>query len=178
MTRTLTIVSLLLVTASGCTTLGRVKLTPKKTPGFELASADLRDAPRDISITDGDIESRGARLSDIKSVRFTLDSTLLDDQARTVLRENARILKAHPNVRVTVAGHADDRGTTEYNIALSHKRAVAVKNFYNHLGIAKKRLAPRSYGEERPLCLAETEECWKANRRAATQIETRSLLGR
>jgi peptidoglycan-associated lipoprotein len=83
-----------------------------------------------------------------------------------VLQANAGWLKANPNVRFTVEGHCDERGSEEYNLALGDRRANAVKEYLLSQGIAASRMSTVSYGEERPVCREATEECYAQNRRA------------
>ena len=101
----------------------------------------------------------------LHDVHFDYDSFELDETSRQTLQENAEWLKDHPNVRVEIEGHCDDRGTVEYNLALGAKRAAAAKNYLVALGISRDRMTTISYGEELPLCHEETEECWSRNRR-------------
>ena len=75
-------------------------------------------------------------------------------------------LKANASARIEIEGHADERGTNEYNLALGAKRAQATKDYLVTLGISKERLSTISYGEELPVCKEHGEECWQKNRRA------------
>lgn len=102
----------------------------------------------------------------LHDIHFDYDSFELDEQSRQTLQENAEWLKDHPNVRVEIEGHCDDRGTVEYNLALGAKRAAAAKNYLVALGIGRDRITTISYGEELPLCQEQTDECWSRNRRA------------
>lgn len=102
----------------------------------------------------------------LRDVHFDYDSFELDEPSRQTLQENAEWLKDHPNTRVEIEGHCDDRGTVEYNLALGAKRAAAAKSYLVALGIGRDRLTTISYGEELPLCHEETESCWSENRRA------------
>jgi len=88
----------------------------------------------------------------------------VDDQ-RTSLQKNADYLRRWPSVRVTLEGHADSRGTNEYNLALGERRGNAVKDYLVGLGIAAERMVVISKGEEEPLCREETEGCFARNRR-------------
>lgn len=106
-----------------------------------------------------------------EDIYFAFDSAALSQEAQAVLRKKAAFLKAHPNVRVTIEGHCDERGTNEYNLALGEARAKAAKAFLVDLGIASERLATISYGEERPIVRGSTEEAWAKNRRAHFVIE-------
>ena len=91
-------------------------------------------------------------------------STLRDD-ARATLQRNADYMRRWPSIRVTVEGHADARGTNEYNLALGDRRARAVMDYMTSLGIGADRMAVVSKGEEAPLCREMTEACFMMNRR-------------
>jgi peptidoglycan-associated lipoprotein len=98
-------------------------------------------------------------------VHFDYDSADVDSSARDVLARNAQWLKQNSRAKVELEGHADSRGTIEYNLGLSAKRAKAVKDQLIAQGIAAERLSTISYGKELPLCQEETEACWARNRR-------------
>lgn len=85
--------------------------------------------------------------------------------ARATLKTNGEWLKANSAIRVQIEGHADERGTNEYNLALGTKRAQAAKDYLVTLGISAGRLSTISYGEEIPVCREPTEDCWQKNRR-------------
>jgi peptidoglycan-associated lipoprotein len=102
----------------------------------------------------------------LHDIQFNYDSFELDESARQTLQEDANWLKDHPEARVEIEGHCDNRGTVEYNLALGAKRAAAAKSYLIALGIGRDRLTTISYGEELPLCQEETESCWSRNRRA------------
>lgn len=101
-------------------------------------------------------------------VLFDLDQYDLDDQDRSILQSQAQWLQQYPNVRATIEGHADERGTREYNLALGERRANAAKNYLASLGIAATRITTISYGKERPEALGSDEQSWAQNRRAVT----------
>src|SRR5262245_23629616 len=107
-----------------------------------------------------------AATSPLKDVFFDFDRYDLSADARTVLRANADWLKSNPAARVEIEGHCDERGTSEYNLALGAKRAQAVREYLVTLGVAPDRLSTTSYGEEIPVCRESNESCWKQNRRA------------
>src|SRR5262245_57738958 len=104
--------------------------------------------------------------SPLKDVFFDFDRYDLSAEARTVLRTNADWLKSNPAARVEIEGHCDERGTSEYNLALGAKRAQAAREYLATLGVAAERLSTTSFGEEIPLCKDANEGCWKQNRRA------------
>jgi peptidoglycan-associated lipoprotein len=89
-----------------------------------------------------------------------------------VLDGQAAWLKQYPNVIVTIEGHADERGTREYNLALGDRRATAVKNYLVALDISPSRILTISYGEERPADAGHSETAWSQNRRAVTTVAT------
>ena len=97
---------------------------------------------------------------------FGVDSAELDDAGRAVVTVNAGVLKTYPTWTVTVEGHCDERGTTEYNLALGERRAVAVKTYLVSLGIAADRVRTVSYGKEFPFDSGHDEGAWAKNRRA------------
>jgi peptidoglycan-associated lipoprotein len=99
-------------------------------------------------------------------VYFEYDSFRLDNDAEDRLRTKASILRANPNLELRVEGHADERGSTEYNIALGQRRAEAVRTFLAGYGITGNRLSTISYGKERPAVLGSNESAWARNRRA------------
>ena len=82
-----------------------------------------------------------------------------------MLRVNADWLRANPAVRVEIEGHCDERGTSEYNLALGAKRAGAAKDYLAALGVSADRMSTISYGEELPICKEHDESCWQSNRR-------------
>jgi peptidoglycan-associated lipoprotein len=106
----------------------------------------------------------------LKPAFFALDSAELDETGRGVVTANADILRKNRTWQVTIEGHADERGTPEYNLALGARRAQAVKVYLVSLGIAQERLATVSYGEEFPFDPGHTESAWSKNRRAYFQI--------
>ena len=104
------------------------------------------------------------------TVNFGLDQSEVDDTARAILDSQAAWLTKYPNVRITLEGHADERGTREYNLALGDKRANAAKNYLAARGISPTRITTISYGKERPVALGSDEASWAQNRRAVTVV--------
>jgi peptidoglycan-associated lipoprotein len=102
----------------------------------------------------------------LADVHFELDSAALSDEARATLEKHALWLQGHREVKVTVEGHCDDRGTVDYNLALGEQRARAARDYLVGLGIAADRLRVVSYGKERPLDPGHDEAAWARNRRA------------
>lgn len=117
--------------------------------------------PRDFTINAGDI------------VYFSSDSSDLTPEAQTTLAKQAQWLKQYPQFTITVEGHADERGTREYNIALGARRATAVRNYLASTGIPANRMRTISYGKERPVAVCDDISCWAQNRRAQTVLNSR-----
>jgi len=101
----------------------------------------------------------------LADVMFNYDQSGIRDDQRATLQRNAEFLRRWTSVRVSVEGHADARGTNEYNLALGERRANAVKEYLVGLGIGTDRLVVVSKGEETPLCSEETDACFERNRR-------------
>jgi peptidoglycan-associated lipoprotein len=117
------------------------------------------------SSLDAHREGKGMATGPLKEILFDFDSYDLTPQARSVLQANAEWLKANPSTTVEIEGHCDERGTTEYNLALGAKRARAALDFLVSLGISPTRIKTTSYGEELPSCKESNENCYEKNRR-------------
>jgi peptidoglycan-associated lipoprotein len=99
------------------------------------------------------------------TIYFDTDKWLLRDDAKRGLQTNAQVLKDHPEVRIEVQGHCDERHTDEYNMALGEKRARAARDYLMSLGIAEARMTMKSYGERRPVAMGHDEAARQQNRR-------------
>jgi peptidoglycan-associated lipoprotein len=111
-----------------------------------------------------------ARSAFATAIYFELDRSELTAEARAVLEAKLPLLRANPNVRIRIAGHADDRGSDDYNVALSQRRAAAARRFLVEQGIAQDRVDVVGFGEERPAMTGNTEDAWARNRRAEFEI--------
>jgi peptidoglycan-associated lipoprotein len=116
---------------------------------------------RDFSVNAGDL------------VYFSTDNTELSPEAQQTLANQARWLKQYSQHSITIEGHADERGTREYNIALGAKRAQAVREFLTRNGINPARIRTVSFGKERPVAVCNDISCWSQNRRAQTVLNGR-----
>ena len=103
----------------------------------------------------------------MQDILFDYDKATIRADQESKLLNGAAWLKQNPTVRMTIEGHADERGGQEYNIALGDERAAAVRKYLAAQGVADGRMGTVSYGEERPKCRDENEDCFQANRRAA-----------
>jgi peptidoglycan-associated lipoprotein len=124
---------------------------PMPVPEDAIGSRSLDDLNRDSPLT---------------PAFFALDSSDLDSTAQASMQQNAEVLKKYPTWQITVEGHADERGSAEYNLALGERRALAARDYLVSLGIAATRVRTVSYGKEFPFDPARTEEAYRKNRRA------------
>ena len=104
-------------------------------------------------------------------IYFDTNQHDLNSQSRSIAEGQARWLNLYPNLNVTIEGHADERGTREYNIALGDRRANAVKNYMIAIGVDPRRINTISYGKEQPLVVGADGTSWAQNRRARTRVE-------
>jgi len=102
---------------------------------------------------------------EVQDAYFDLDKADIRSDARTALGKTADFLRNYPQVKVVIEGHCDERGSTEYNLALGDRRAAAVKQYLVSLGIGADRMTTLSYGKEKPFCMESNEDCWQRNRR-------------
>lgn len=103
-------------------------------------------------------------------IYFDTDKYDIDSQDQAALRQQAQYFQEYDNVRVTIEGHTDERGTREYNLALGERRANAAKNYLVSLGVPESRITTISYGKERPVALGSNEAAWAQNRRAVSVV--------
>lgn len=121
-------------------------------------------------------DTRGATLAE--RVHFAVDRADLSPEARTTLAAKAEVMRTSPNVKLRIAGHADERGSDEYNLALSKRRAAEARRFLMQQGIDSIRLETAGYGEEQPLDPTSTEPAWAMNRRAEFNLAGGALSQR
>jgi len=108
---------------------------------------------------------------DFQTVYFAFDSYSVEEDAAAKLNEAAKLLRSYPQVSVRLEGHCDERGTTEYNLALGEKRSVAVRDYLINLGVERARLATVSFGKEKPADNGHNEISWAKNRRVEFFVE-------
>lgn len=101
----------------------------------------------------------------LADVFFALDSTELTEESRAAIQKNAEFLKLRASTKIMIEGHADSRGSNEYNLALAERRADAARDYLVGLGVPTDRVTIVSKGEEQPFCTEEAESCWRQNRR-------------
>lgn len=147
-------------------------VTPMPTQSPAQPAAPSRDPAPTVPATPNPSENAAAerraraRASLEQTVYFRFDLAELDAAAQALLDAKADVLRADASYTIRIEGYADDRGSDEYNVALSMRRAAAVKRYLANRGIAEARLETAAFGEERPTCVAPDESCWAKNRRA------------
>ena len=110
----------------------------------------------------------------VKDAYFDFDKSDIRPDAQQALTSDADFLKAHTDIRFTIEGHCDERGSEEYNLGLGDRRATAAKSFLVNLGISGDLINTVSYGKDRPVCSDHDEDCWQKNRRAHFHYGTES----
>ncbi len=174
----LPLTALLVIGVSGCAT--KPKVLPPTPPTTAAVQPPAAQGPAESASTEqvtstivpGSAADFVAQ-SGSDHVLFGYDSYELDDEARTILGKQAEWLARYGSVSVTVEGHADERGTREYNLALGERRAIAAKNFLAAQGVDSGRMTTISYGKERPAVDGSDEAAWAQNRRAVSVVMTR-----
>lgn len=140
----------------------------KNTPDLEAGPGGDRMGAGANNVAPGSVDDFNTNVGD--RVYFLVDQTNLTPEGREILSRQAQWLQQYPAVTVQVEGHADERGTREYNISLSARRATNTRNFLISQGVKGSRISSIAYGKERPAQLCDAEECWSQNRRAVTVI--------
>jgi peptidoglycan-associated lipoprotein len=162
----------LIVAAALLATGACAKKRPAELPPAPQGSAGADNSQGGLGTSQGAVlpGSREDFMRSVSSdtVRFGLDMYDIDSEARAVLDTQAQWLQQYPNVRITVEGHCDERGTREYNLALGDRRANAAKNYLAARGISATRITTISYGKERPAAIGSDEDSYAQNRRAVT----------
>lgn len=140
------------------------KVTSPATPA-SAAEAKTNEATTTEAKADGSNEKSGVMAEGLKPVYFDFNRSLIRNDAKDVMKANAKWLKANPKAKVKIEGNCDERGTVEYNQALGQRRAASAKKYLTDMGISSRRISLISYGKEKPSCTESTEECWQKNRR-------------
>ena len=142
----------------------------------DMREEDLSGAPMidegpvdEIVTADGVVMNRERFIN--QDIFFEFDSSSLSTEAQTILKAKAEWMARNPHLNIIIEGHCDNRGTTEYNLALGERRAESVKRFMQDLGIADNRIRTISFGEERPLAPGNDEDAWAKNRRAHFEFD-------
>ncbi|MBE0692690.1 MAG: peptidoglycan-associated lipoprotein Pal [Aquamicrobium sp.] len=144
-----------MLAVAGCAS----KQTPNNPADLGLgAGAATPGSSQDFTVNVGD------------RIFFDTDSSVIRADAQTTLTRQAQWLNQYPSYAITVEGHADERGTREYNLALGARRAAAARDFLVARGVQANRIRTISYGKERPVAVCDNISCWSQNRRAVTVL--------
>jgi peptidoglycan-associated lipoprotein len=117
--------------------------------------------PPEVKVSEEDLFTQN-----VKDAFFDYDKSDIRPDAQQALTSDATFLKSHPEIKFTIEGHCDERGSEEYNLGLGDRRATAAKNFLVNLGISADDINTISYGKDRQVCTESNEDCWQKNRRA------------
>jgi peptidoglycan-associated lipoprotein len=149
---------------------------PSRTPVVPRES--IPTPPRQVAVNQAkqstmppDVRKRlDEYLAKLEDALFDYDQSTIRSDASAALRDDVNVIRGiladYPNQKLVIEGHTDERGSSEYNLALGDRRAHAVEEFLSSQGIPGPQLAVVSYGKERPVCTDESESCWQKNRRA------------
>ena len=146
----------------GALAIGACARNPADNPAAANASAAVPGSQQDFVVNVGD------------RVFFESDSAELTSQSVATLEKQSQWLRSYPQYVFLIEGHADERGTREYNIALGARRAQAVRDYLGSRGIQAHRMRTISYGKERPVAVCNDISCWSQNRRAVTVLNASS----
>ncbi|MCV0394138.1 MAG: peptidoglycan-associated lipoprotein Pal [Rhizobiaceae bacterium] len=146
----------LMLAVAGCAN----KQTPNTAADLGLGGGSATPgSPQDFTVNVGD------------RIFFDTDSSSIRADAQQTLTRQAQWLGQYPNYQITIEGHADERGTREYNLALGARRAAATRDFLVSRGVPANRMRTISYGKERPVAVCDDISCWSQNRRAVTVLQ-------
>ena len=147
-----------------CCVLALTACSKKNTPNLEATNAGLGAG----ASSPGSEADFATNVGD--RIYFVVDQADLTPEAEEILGKQAAWLQKYPGVSIQMEGHSDERGTREYNIALSARRATTAREFLIAQGVEANRISSIAYGKERPAALCDAEQCWTQNRRAVTVI--------
>lgn len=143
-----------------------VKLDPNAGAGNNPDATGTQTQPADTTQTTVDPLNDPNNPLAKRSVYFELDSYIVNDEHQQLLQQHAQYLKSHPQQRILIQGNTDERGTSEYNLALGQKRAEAVRRTLSLMGVSDTQMEAVSLGKEKPLAIEHNETSWAQNRRA------------
>lgn len=130
----------------------------------KIESKDVKTEAQKIETTP--VKEPAKKPSALENIYFDFDKYDIRDDAKPILRSVSDRFLKNKSTKMLIEGHCDDRGTNEYNLALGERRAKSARDYLVSLGVAKDRIDIISFGEEKPVCTEQTEDCWQKNRRA------------
>ena len=152
------------VSGDGASEVQSSSATAAASSSSTAATEAANEAPSARTIAENQLASVG------NTVLFGFDSATLTDAAQATLNRQAAFMQASPTLRVVIGGHADERGTREYNLALGERRAAATRDYLVAKGVNAARVRIISYGKERPVAVGSNDVSWAKNRRAVTAL--------
>ena len=163
------------VGTSGMTTPSGTQKSPAEEEAARRRAEAERQAAQSKAAGGGGTQGTQKVMDEVQAfesepIYFEFDRSEIKPEYRPILERKAAWLKAHPEYKVRIEGHCDERGTAEYNVALGEKRALSVKDYLVALGVPAKRISTISYGEERPAVRGQDEAAWAKNRRAEFRL--------
>ncbi len=143
---------------------------PPSSGALASANRPAVQSSRPSGISAEDRAELNGRLAHLEDALFDYDKSTIRADAATALKDDVGVIRSilakDPNEKLRIEGHADERGSDEYNLALGDKRARAVEEFFETMGVPQTQLTVISYGKEKPVCTEQSEDCWQKNRRA------------
>lgn len=156
---------------SACASKGDIN---EGTSDFDSAKDSATQGIDNASLTAEELKAQAeAKLLEYTVFYFDFDQSSLKEESKDALKAHAKYLSANSSARVTLEGHADERGTIEYNLALGERRAMTVRSFLMTNGASAEQLKVVSYGEERPAVMGQSEESYAKNRRVEIKYQSR-----
>ena len=128
-------------------------------------------APPAVAVPTSTMSAEEEFKANVQDIFFDYDAYDIRTDAQATLSHDASYLASHPNIKIVIGGYCDERGSSEYNLALGQNRADAAKNALVNAGVAPSRIRVISYGKEKPFCTESTESCWQQNRRAGFSMD-------
>ena len=156
--RTVMVVALATLAITGCARNNQALPNNPADLGLSATNGAVPGSTQDFTLNVGD------------RIFFDTDSSVIRADAQATLGRQAQWLNQYPNYQITIEGHADERGTREYNLALGARRAAATKAFLESRGVSAARVRTISFGKERPVATCDAASCWNQNRRAVTLL--------
>jgi peptidoglycan-associated lipoprotein len=129
------------------------------------------NAPPAVVVPTSTMSAEEEVKANVQDIFYDYDTYDIRSDAQATLAKDASYLTSHPNVKVLIGGYCDERGSSEYNLALGQNRAEAAKNALVTAGVATNRIRTVSYGKEKPFCSESNEQCWQLNRRAGFTLD-------
>ena len=157
-------------TPAAAPTTAEAPRTAPRAAAVNVRPSERVQSPRSATMTPQERATLNERLARLEDALFDYDKATIRSDATTVLKDDVGVIRDilanYPSQKLVIEGNADERGSSEYNLALGDKRARAAEEFLTTMGIPDAQLTVISYGKDHPICTDQTEACWQKNRRA------------